>query len=89
MLVFLSLMGYEFWFSWRNWQIAEIRYRPILGGGIAALISLSFSSFSGSGWTSPNGTASLGWLIMGVIASPLLFSYFRETSQRKLLLPLT
>ena len=84
MLVFLSLMGYEFWFSWRNWQMAEIRYRPVLGGGIAALISLSISSLSGSGWTSPNGTASLGWLMMGVIASPVLRSYLREASQQKL-----
>jgi hypothetical protein len=83
MLIFLSLLGYVFWFSWRNWQIAEIRYRPVLGGGIAALISLSVTSFDGSGWTSPNGTASFGWLVFGVLSSPLLLSYFRETSQRE------
>jgi O-antigen ligase len=72
MLVFLLLLGYAFWFSWRNWRTTGTLYRPLLGGGIVALITLSISSLGIDGWTGPAGTVSLGWLIAGLVASPLI-----------------
>ena len=72
MLVFLLLLGYVFWRSWCNWQTIDIHYRPLLGGGILALIVLSVNSLSVDGWTNPGGMASLGWLIAGLVASPLI-----------------
>lgn len=72
MLIFLLLIGCVFWFAWRNWLAVDIRYRPLLGGGIAALISLCVISLSVNGWTSPNDLVYLDWLIAGVISSPLI-----------------
>ena len=72
MLVFLVLLGYAFWFSWRNWLATGSRYRPLLGGGIVALIALSINSLVVDGWTNPGGHAYLGWLIAGIVASPLI-----------------
>jgi hypothetical protein len=72
MLVFLLLLSYVFWRSWRNWQTTDNRYRPLLGGGIVALIALSISSLALAGWTGQDGMASLGWLVAGLITSPFI-----------------
>ncbi|HYU76380.1 MAG TPA: O-antigen ligase family protein [Ktedonobacteraceae bacterium] len=72
MLIFLSLIACVFWFAWRNWRAVDTRYRPLLGGGIAALIALSVISLSVNGWTSPNDLVYLDWLIAGIISSPLI-----------------
>src|SRR2546423_1270952 len=72
MIVFLLLLGRVFWFSWRNWRVIDPRYRPLLGGGITALITLSINSMSVDGWTSPTGLATLAWLIAGIVTSPLI-----------------
>ncbi|MDQ2903655.1 MAG: O-antigen ligase family protein [Ktedonobacteraceae bacterium] len=72
MLVFLLLLGRTFWFAWRNWLSLPTSYRPLLGGGIVALIALSVISLSVDGWTGAAGQAYLGWLIAGIVASPLL-----------------
>jgi O-antigen ligase len=82
MLVFLLLLGYAFWRSWCNWCAADPKYRPLLGGGITALITLSINSLSIDAWTNAV-IAVVGWLIFGMLSSPLLLSYFRETSQRE------
>jgi len=76
MLIFLSLIACVFWFAWRNWKVADTRNRPLLGGGIAALIALSVISLSVNGWTSPNDLVYLDWLIAGVISSPLIRQSF-------------
>lgn len=83
-VVFLLLLGYVFLFSWRNWQSADIRYRPLLGGGIAALIALSVSSLFQSGWTSQDGLVNLGWLVAGLVTSPLIGRCF-VGNQRQML----
>ncbi len=72
MLIFLLLLICVFWFSWRNWLAVDTRYRPLLGGGIAALIALSVVSFSVNGWTSPNDLAYFDWLLAGIVSSPLI-----------------
>jgi O-antigen ligase len=70
MVIFILLQGTTYWFAWCNWQATGPRYRLLLGGGIGALIALSLDSLTVDGWTSPNGY--LGWLIAGIIASPLI-----------------
>ena len=78
MLVFLLLQGYVFWFSWRIWRAIDVRYRPLVGAGIVALIALTVNSLSADGWTDPGGMASLGWLIAGLVTSPLIGRYLRQ-----------
>jgi O-antigen ligase len=72
MLIFLILLTLVFWYSWRNWLAVEIRYRALLAGGIVALIALSINSLTVDGWTSPIDVQFLGWLIAGIVASPLI-----------------
>lgn len=81
MLVFLLLLGNLFWFSWRNWRTIGTRYRPLLGGGIVALIALSINSLTNDGWTDPSGIAILGWLIAGLVASPLIGRSLHQQSE--------
>ena len=72
MLIFLVLLALVFWFSWRNWMAIDTRYRPLFAGGIVALLALSINSLTVDGWTSPIDVQYLGWLIAGVVASPLI-----------------
>ena len=72
MLIFLVLLALVFWFSWRNWLAIDTRYRPLFAGGIVALLALSINSLTVDGWTSPIDVQYLGWLIAGVVASPLI-----------------
>jgi O-antigen ligase len=71
LLVFILLLILAFWFAWRNWRLASLQLRPLLGGGIAAIASLSIGSISINGWTLPP-LAAVGWLIVGIISSPLI-----------------
>lgn len=43
----------------------------LLAGGIAAAISLSVNSLGNQGWTVAV-LAAMGWLILGLVSSPLL-----------------
>jgi len=78
MLVFLILLGCVFWFSWRNLLTKDIRYRLLLGGGTAALIALSINSLVVDGWTDSGGIEYLGWLIAGIVASPLIGHFLHQ-----------
>jgi O-antigen ligase len=82
LVLFLLLLGYAFFFSWRNWRDIDIAYRPLLGGGITALIVLSINSVSIDGWTNFM-IAPLGWLVFGLLTSPLLQQYLQNTRQHK------
>ncbi len=75
MLIFLVLLGLVFWFAWRNWLAVDARYRVLFAGGICALIALSVDSLTVDGWTSPIDVQFLGWLIAGVIATPLIIRH--------------
>lgn len=70
-LMFIALLGFAIWLAFRNWRKADKTARALLGGGLAAVMALSFYSFTNAGWTlSPLLTAD--WLILGALASPLL-----------------
>jgi O-antigen ligase len=77
-LVFIALLSLAFWLAVRNWLRADASTRSLLAGGLASVIALSFYSLSNAGWTLTPLTA-IGWLIMGVIASPLLVRRSRRS----------
>jgi O-antigen ligase len=82
MVVFLVLLGLIFWAAWRNWLAADPRSRALFAGGTAAILALSINSLTVDGWTSPVDIQFLGWLIAGVVASPLVtqhLSSWRDT----------
>ena len=85
MLVFILLLGAAFWFAWRNWLAIDNRYRSLLGAGLGALIALSINSLGVDGWTNAEGMAYLGWLIAGVVASPLITCGLQQQSALQLL----
>jgi O-antigen ligase len=71
LFVFLSLIFFTLWQTLRNWIKLDAQSRTLLSAGIAAVIALSVNSWTNEGWTLPP-LAALGWLILGVISSPLL-----------------
>ena len=80
MLIFSLLLVFVFWYAWRNWLVVDSRYRSLLAGGIGALIALSINSLTVDGWTSPIDVQFLGWLVAGVVASPLIGRYLSHQS---------
>jgi O-antigen ligase len=75
--VFLALLIYALCQAHRNWSLSKTRTRPLLGGGLAAIIALSINSWSINGWTLPV-LSLLGWLLLGVLSSPLTQSLCKE-----------
>lgn len=71
LLIFLALLLFALWRALRNWIRADVKYRTLLGCGMAAVIALTINSWSINGWTLPP-IAAIGWLILGAISSPLL-----------------
>ena len=71
LFIFLALLLYALWCAVRNWIGASPLFRPVLGGGIAAILVLSVNSWTINAWTLPP-LAMTGWLIFGLIASPSL-----------------
>ena len=77
MLIFLALLFLMFWYAWRNWLIADTRYRSLIGAGICALVAISIDSLTVDGWT---GGEFLIWLVAGLITSPLIGRYMSRQS---------
>jgi O-antigen ligase len=71
LIVFIALLLFSLWQSLHNWVRADAQTRSLLCGGIAAIVALSVNSVSINGWTLPP-LAALGWMIVGVISSPLI-----------------
>lgn len=69
--LFVALLLLGLWWALRNWALADMRTRSLIGGGIAAVIALSINSLSINGWTLAP-LAAMGWLILGAISSPLI-----------------
>src|SRR5579885_2292083 len=80
--IFMSLLVYSLWLSMRNWLRSDYEYRPVIGAGIAAIITLSVNSWTINAWTNPV-LAMLGWLILGALASPLLTKWFAQRHPSK------
>ncbi|MGZ3643020.1 MAG: O-antigen ligase family protein [Ktedonobacteraceae bacterium] len=70
-LLFITLLGINLWLAVRNWVVGDVSERLILGGGLAAVLSLNFYSLNNAGWTLTPLLA-CGWLILGILASPAL-----------------
>ncbi|MGH2480066.1 MAG: hypothetical protein ACRDHW_10465, partial [Ktedonobacteraceae bacterium] len=73
LILFLALLLAALWWTWRNWVQAEAQIRLLLAGGIAMVIALSLNSLGSNSWTLAP-LATFGWLILGVVSSPLLTS---------------
>lgn len=71
LIVFLALLLFALGLALRNWLQADASSRSLLGTGLAVVVVLSFVSLSDAAWTFPP-EAALGWLVLGVISSPLL-----------------
>jgi O-antigen ligase len=71
LLVFIALLVFAFLSAFRNWKRAGAPTRSLIAGGIASAIALSANSIVVNGWTLIP-LAAIGWLILGVISSPLL-----------------
>jgi len=76
-IVFVLLLSITLWLAWRNWMHTDMENRPLLAGGVAAVIALSWYSLSDAGWTVAP-LATIGWLIAGMVASPLIGRYLRQ-----------
>jgi O-antigen ligase len=82
LIVFLALLTSALRHAWRNWRHADAETRALLGAGTAAVVALSFNSWFNEGWTLPP-LAALGWLILGIIGSPLLRQTPRDGRERE------
>lgn len=71
LVLFLALLFIAFYLALRNWKQADTHTRPLLAGGLAAIAVLSSNALVNPTWTHP-ALAVFGWLILGVISSPLL-----------------
>ena len=71
LVVVLALLVLTMRQAWRNWALAKIDTRPLLAAGLTAVLTLCFNSLVNPGWTIAP-LASIGWLILGAISSPLL-----------------
>ena len=71
LLVFVALVLIGLWWALRNWKRADMRQRSLLSAGIAGVITLSVNSMSVNAWSLPP-LAAPGWLLLGIVSSPLL-----------------
>ncbi|RAQ95003.1 O-antigen ligase family protein [Thermogemmatispora tikiterensis] len=77
--VFLALLICYLWKAWRTWRLCDQRHRALLAGGLAAVGALCINSISINGWTLPP-LACFGWLMLGLLSSPLLLASLAPTS---------
>lgn len=82
LLVFLALLTFALWQALRNWYRLDGRTRALYGGGIAALFTLCINNLSFGLWTLPP-MAVLGWMLLGVLASPLPFTEMYQRMKQK------
>ncbi len=83
MVIFIALLAFAFWLSVRNWMRADRQTRALLGGGIATIAALSANSMVLNEWTLVP-VATIGWLIFGIMSSPLLMRRLVENRQNQL-----
>lgn len=71
LIVFMALLIFALGLALHNWVRADKRVRTLIGTGVAVVTVLSFVSLSDAMWTFFPLSA-IGWLVLGVISSPLL-----------------
>ncbi len=71
LIVFVALLSSALWQAWRIHFFCDRPERALFAGGIAAIVTISVNSFSINEWTLPP-LAVFGWLILGILSSPLL-----------------
>src|SRR6266566_3376704 len=69
--VFIALVAFAVWQALHNRALLNKETQVLISAGIAAIVALSVNSFSINAWTLPP-LAVAGWIILGVISSPLL-----------------
>jgi O-antigen ligase len=82
LLVFLALLAFALGQALRNWYRLDRRTRALFGGGIAALFTFCINNLSFGLWTLPP-MAVLGWMLLGVMASPLPFTEMYQRMKQK------
>jgi O-antigen ligase len=82
LIIFLALVCCYLWRGLRIWRRCDRRLRAVQAGGLASIGALCVNSISINGWTLPP-LACFGWLILGLISSPLLMASLqrREDSE--------
>ena len=70
-LAFVALQVALLLRAMRTFRRADVRVRPLLGGGIVAVVVLSINSLGVNAWTI-TPLAVIGWLLLGALASPAL-----------------
>jgi O-antigen ligase len=81
-IMFIALLSVTLWLAFRNWQQIDVDNRPLLAGGIATAISLSWFSLSDAGWTVAPLLA-ISWLLLGAVSSPLFLKKSIMPAQTK------
>jgi O-antigen ligase len=79
-VLFIALLLFSLWLALRNWMLTDVRQRALLSGSIAAIVALSINSLSVNAWTFPP-LAAFGWLILGIVSSPLLAKRLENKKQ--------
>ena len=80
LFVFLIILSCGLWFAWRNWKMVDVGTRALIGGGMASVIALSVNSWTINGWSQPV-LGMMGWLILGVVSSPLLERKYKDKAK--------
>ena len=69
LIVFLVLLGDTILLTLKNLRRVDKKYRPLLGGALAAIIVFCINCLTINGWTLPP-LANIAWLMLGAISSP-------------------
>lgn len=69
-VIFIALILFALWCSLKNWRSGSSATRTLIATGMAVVMTLSVYSMANAGWTFVP-LASIGWLVLGLVASPL------------------
>ncbi len=82
LVTFVALILFALRQALHNWMLVNVKQRILLGSGIAAVVALNINSLSVNVWTLPP-LAAFGWVILGVISSPLLIEGKKPLGREK------
>lgn len=79
--VFIALLLFALWLALQNWVKVDTDARTLLASGLASITALSVFSMTNAGWTL-TPLATICWLILGAISSPLLAKKISKKKKR-------